>query len=128
MMYDAGNAKHVEERAKKSKLFQRQLDEHLKSVLSTNVGRAWFFDLLGRCRLFQTSFNTDPGRMAFDEGQRNIGLMLQAEIGRVYPEAFTLMMREANERDSERDTSPGSGDTSSGDSEPDGGNSGSTES
>jgi len=121
-MYDAGNAKHVDAKSKRAKYDQRQLDEYLRQMLNTNVGRWWIFDLLGRCRISQSSFNSEPGRMAFDEGQRNIGLMLQADIARVYPEAFILMMREANDRDSSRDADSGgsAGNTSSGNSDADG--------
>jgi len=42
----------------------------------------------------RTSFNNSGSVMAFNEGQRNIGLMLQAEVLEANPDAYMTMLTE----------------------------------
>ena len=46
----------------------------------------------------RTSFNASGSVMAFNEGQRNIGLMLQAEVLEASPEAYMTMLNEQRKK------------------------------
>lgn len=52
--------------------------------------------LLDSCHCFSTSFTGEPLSMAFKEGERNIGLMLTAQIMKAAPDEFILMLKEHN--------------------------------
>ena len=75
------------------------------SLMAGEAGREWMRDLLGVCAIFRTTFTGDALKSAFNEGQRNIGLMLLAGIMRACPDAYVQMMKEqdnASRRDSRR--------------------------
>ena len=55
-------------------------------------GRNWMWDILERCKVFNVSFiSGDPYATSFNEGQRNVGLSLFAQIP---PDVFATMMKE----------------------------------
>src|SRR5580765_5047525 len=77
--------------------------EHLQLLakfMSTPDGRAYFHDLLVSCHIFSTSFAPNALSMAFNEGNRNVGLRLAADITEASPDLFLQMLRESNERPS----------------------------
>lgn len=78
----------------------------LKAVLKTVEGRAVLWQILCDTGLYRSSFSSDSHVMAFNEGQRNIGLMLIDRIVTADTEAYKLMQEEANDR---RSRVPGSG-------------------
>lgn len=61
--------------------------------------RAWMFDLLAVCQMFQTSFSKSALEMAFNEGSRNVGLRLTADIMRVCPDNYVKMLREHKDKE-----------------------------
>lgn len=97
---DDQGSREVEERRRLKSLTQ------LKEVLETYDGRAVIWQILCDTGLYRSSFSNDALSMAFNEGQRNIGLLLIDRIMLVSPEAYKLMQEEANER---RKRSAGSG-------------------
>ncbi len=64
------------------------------TIMSTQAGREWMYSLLGSCHCFSSSFTGEALTMAFKEGERNIGLMLTAQIMKASPEEFVLMLKE----------------------------------
>ena len=52
--------------------------------------------LLERTGVFRTSF-TGNSETFFREGQRNVGLMLMAQIHEVCPDQYALMLKEQND-------------------------------
>ena len=67
--------------------------EDLKYVMSNKRGRRFVWRLLDRAGIYRSSF-TGNSTTFFNEGQRNIGLMLVAEIHDACPEQYTLMVKE----------------------------------
>jgi hypothetical protein len=66
------------------------------TIMSTQQGREWFHDLLSSCHCFSTSFTGESLSMAFKEGERNIGLILTAQIMKASPDEFVTMLKEHN--------------------------------
>jgi len=66
------------------------------AVMATAEGRRWIWWLLERCGVFRTSFTGDETTY-FNEGTRNVGLMVIADINALCPEQFPTMMTEAKE-------------------------------
>jgi hypothetical protein len=85
-------------KAEKREAFGRERDtDDLKSVLSTVQGRRFVWKYLEKCGVYTTSFSESPHRTMFLEGQRNIGLMLMADINAADPYLYVKMMNESKE-------------------------------
>ena len=82
--------KKQQERDKK-RIERRKND--LRKILSIPEGRRFYWELLTKAGVFRTSF-TGTSTTYFNEGKREIGLQLLAELMEVKPEAFTQMQRE----------------------------------
>lgn len=92
--YNAGDEHDVKRRKQSRKIRELQKEAALLALMGTPEGRMWMWDLLTECGIFQTSFSSDALRMAFAEGQRNIGLRRVAEINRLGPELYARMVGE----------------------------------
>lgn len=73
--------------------------EDLERVMSEKWGRRFVYRELARTGLYRTSYVAgDPSGMAFNEGQRNVGLMLVADIHAACPEQYSRMLAENDGR------------------------------
>jgi hypothetical protein len=97
--YNAGNEQHVAKRQKSQKIRDLQKKAALRRLMSDAEGRMWVWDLLVRCGAFQLSFSRDALIMAFNEGRRDIGNHLMADITRISPEMYMRMAVENQEKD-----------------------------
>jgi hypothetical protein len=102
-MYDAGNKKDVRRLEKQAKLEEQQRREIVTGIMSVAPGRRWMCELLEHCHVFSTSFSDATNRMAFMEGQREVGLHLLGDIMSACPDHYVTMMRERNERSTTAD-------------------------
>lgn len=68
--------------------------EDVRWLMSSPRGRRLVWWLLSKSGVSRTSFNNSGSVMAFNEGQRNIGLMLQAEVLEASPDAYMTMLQE----------------------------------
>jgi hypothetical protein len=100
MPYDASNRRDVRAAEKQAKLVEQQRREIVTGIMSVAPGRSWICDILESCHIFATSYNDVPYRMAFMEGQREVGIRLLTDIMGACPDHYILMMRERNERNS----------------------------
>jgi len=122
MAFNAGNRKDVREAEKHRKTWDQQQREIMVGIMSLAPGRRWMCDLLEHCHVFGTSFSLNGLGMAFNEGQREIGLRLILAINEACPDQYVTMMRERNERSTSRadgngaDSGPGPDDTGGDDS------------
>ncbi len=82
------NAKRSEESKRNQEL------NDVEFVLSTPQGRRFLWRLLGVCHVFKTSF-TGNSTTFFNEGKRDIGLRLLADINEASPDSYLKMMQEA---------------------------------
>lgn len=92
--YDPSDPRDVEERKKAIELRAIQNRRVIGDLLGTASGRNWMWSVLQRTHFLSTSFAADPQTMAFQEGERNIGLMLWAQIESASPELVALMLTE----------------------------------
>jgi hypothetical protein len=68
----------------------------IREVLNTRRGRRFYWRYLTICGVFKTS-NSDEHQIFFNEGMRNVGLQLLADVNEAAPEAYLVMLREAQE-------------------------------
>jgi hypothetical protein len=66
--------------------------------MKSRSGRRLMWRLLEMSGVFHSTFNCDALIMAFQEGKRNQGLMLLADINQVDPQGYILMANEAKAR------------------------------
>lgn len=71
--------------------------EDLTKLMDTPHGRRFMWKLLGQCGVFRLSYSGELASTSFNEGQRNIGLGLFAEIMAHCPHLYLLMADEAKE-------------------------------
>src|SRR5262245_6449683 len=103
MAYDAGNRRDVRALEKQAKLADQQRREIVTGIMSVEPGRRWMHDILTACHIVSTSFSDVGLRMAFMEGQREVGIRLLTDIMGACPDQYIQMMREANGRASSND-------------------------
>lgn len=84
------------EQVKSAQAIERVRDQQhandIREFYALPVGRRlldWLFEMTG---LFHTSFDTDALRMAFNEGQRNVGIRVLADLTAAQPTAFAEML------------------------------------
>lgn len=87
---------------------QRKVDRDLevsdfKWIAGNKRGRRFLHRLLSQCGVWRTSF-TGNSTTFFNEGQRNIGLMVLALMNEHAPESHTLMLQEHKAAKHERRT------------------------
>src|SRR5215510_15756302 len=100
MAYDASNRRDVRTAQKLAKVAEQQRKEIMNGIMSVTPGRKWMCELLETCHIFATSFSDSQLRMAFMEGQREIGLRMLSDIMAACPDQYVEMMRERNARSS----------------------------
>lgn len=83
-----------EQEKEAGQLAQLAEDEDFRSVMSSVEGRRFMWWLLGKTGLYETSF-TGNSTTFFNEGKRNIGLLLINRINDVCPEQYANMVRDA---------------------------------
>jgi hypothetical protein len=109
--YNAADRKSIRAAEKAFAIAERERGEVVVEMMATQARRRYIWDKLGEAHIFSTSFSTDPTQMAFNEGQRNQGLVLLNDIIQYCPEQFIEAMREANGRrtssDAARSPAPG---------------------
>lgn len=100
--FDAGDSHQVDTRAKRVKLAQLRADEDFRSAMGVPGFRAFMWELLTRCHLFEISADlTSPHNTYFREGERNVGLRYLNDIVRLCPDQYRVMSEEATKREEE---------------------------
>ena len=114
---NAADRKQVRAAEKAAAIAERERGEVVVEMMATPQRRRYVWDKLTESRMFETTYNDDPGRMAYLEGFRAAGIALMMDVMQYCPDQFILAMREANGRRTESDTianartSAGPGDT-----------------
>ena len=91
---DLGDEVRGKASRKKEKLRGEQEREDTRFVMSTPSGRRFLARLLERSGINRTSF-TGNANTYFNEGQRNMGLILQAELVDTDPGLYLTMLQES---------------------------------
>lgn len=84
----------IEERNQKARNARERERAGLAAVMSTPGGRLTVWRLLDMAGVYRISFTGDALWSAFNEGGRNVGNRLLAEIMADHPDEFALMMGE----------------------------------
>lgn len=95
--FDAGDERDVRKRKRETKNARFLRIETLKTIMSTPNGRQWIWWLLGETHISGTSYSDIPSRMAFMEGERNVGLKLFAELQKHCSGDYAKMVNEAQQ-------------------------------
>ncbi|EAA7333981.1 hypothetical protein E6P18_09655 [Salmonella enterica] len=82
--------------AKQQLLAQRDIDD-IQFVMGSEQGRRVIWSLLEKGQVFGACFNVDPQITAFNEGQRNLALVLFQRVMAHCPEQYLKMAAEAGE-------------------------------
>ncbi len=77
---------------------RRQELDDIEKCMKTRSGRRLLWRLLEMAGVYRSTFSQDALVMAFQEGQRNQGLMLLTDIHAVDPDGYILMAKEAKAR------------------------------
>jgi hypothetical protein len=99
-MAHLGNAKSVEESTEKAKRRRRAELEDMRAVLTLPGGRKLLWRYMGIAGIYKTSF-TGNYTTFFNEGMRQVGLEILKDVTEASPEAYLLMMQEADKRERE---------------------------
>lgn len=91
---DLDDPKKVGRKATLDRIQIRRDQEDAEFILSSLQGRRFYWKLMKKCGIFETSF-TGNNTTFFNEGMRNIGLMLLNELNEVAPQAYLQMIQEA---------------------------------
>jgi hypothetical protein len=90
-----GDIESETKRNARAKRVQAGHDSAITALMSHPETRAWVWDLLTECRVYGPVFDRSALQMAFNDGSRNVGLKLIAQIMRVAPDSYIQMSREA---------------------------------
>lgn len=82
--------------AKQQLLAQRDIDD-IQFVMGSEQGRRVIWSLLEKGQVFGACFNVDPQITAFNEGQRNLALVLFHRVMAHCPDQYLKMAAEAGE-------------------------------
>ncbi len=77
--------------------YRQQIADDFKQIMAAPHGRRFVSELLDHCRLYQASYGPDERSTCFNEGRRNVGLKILADINDICPELYAVMVNERNE-------------------------------
>lgn len=84
-------------RAREDEALQRLTEvEQLRQLMQIEPLRDFLWRALTHCRVFGSVWDANYGKMSFNEGGRNVGLWLLAEISEADPDALLQMQLKAN--------------------------------
>ena len=72
----------------------------IQAAMQHEEGRAWFYDILLFCRIFQSPYSSDPYQTYFQLGHQNIGLKILEDIQDAATKEYLSMISE-NKRNKE---------------------------
>tara|TARA_R110000868_G_scaffold317394_1_gene578215 strand:+ start:1371 stop:1670 length:300 start_codon:yes stop_codon:yes gene_type:complete len=94
--YDSNNPEHVK-KAEAKRQIETDAEVHdLRAIMESQLGRRFMWRLLEQTGLYKTSF-TGNSTTFFNEGQRNIGLWLIAQVNENCLDEYTQMVKENRE-------------------------------
>jgi hypothetical protein len=99
--YDAGEQRHVARRAKTAKATRLQDNDDFRWLMGDARGRRLVWHWLAAARIYESSMGPSPEATAFNEGRRNAGLVLLADVNRICPADYATMMVEAQPQSSD---------------------------
>ena len=96
--YDTSDPETVNKARKKSALTRSDRLEFIKAAMSHSQGRAWFYDILVFCKVFNTPYDENPYNTAFKCGEQTVGLRILDDIQTVASDEYVTMIKEQKTR------------------------------
>lgn len=97
--FDAGDRADVKDARKAVERITLRRNGVVKILMSDPDGRRWIKELLNECHIYSTSFSPEPMRMAFAEGERNVGLKILATVVAAAPAEYNFSLTEEYDND-----------------------------
>jgi len=94
LVKNAADAEQVKEAGVKEKFGRKQELNDVYNILAIPSGRRWVWRVLSDCGVFKSSF-TGNSTTFFNEGRRDIGLRILADVMEANPDAYVQMAKEA---------------------------------
>jgi hypothetical protein len=91
---NAASKKQVESAEARQRRLQAREVSDMREILSTSSGRRFLWNLMAKCKTFESVFETSS-RIAYNAGQQDIGHFLLAKIDEADAAMF-FKMREEN--------------------------------
>lgn len=93
--YDTSDNKQVNIKRKKAARTRADRLKFIQAAMQHEQGRAWFCDIINRCRVFDNTFyGEETHNTAFKLGEQNIGKMILSDVLEAAPEQYMTMMAE----------------------------------
>ena len=92
--YNAADEESVRTRKRKDEQVRDRELHDMRSVMETVEGRRFVWRLLSQAGVFRTSF-TGNSTTFFNEGMRNIGLIVMADVQEACADKYLEMMNES---------------------------------
>lgn len=93
--YDTSDNKQVNIKRKKAARTRADRLKFIQAAMQHEQGRAWFCDIINRCRVFDNTFyGEETHNTAFKLGEQNIGKMILSDVLEAAPEQYMTMMSE----------------------------------
>jgi hypothetical protein len=95
--YDTSDPAAVNKQRKKDSRTRANRLKFVQAAMSHEEGRAWFHNLLTRCRVFNHPFvSGDPHATSFRCGELNIGNQILGDIQEAAPDKYIVMIEEGS--------------------------------
>lgn len=96
--YDTSDKEQVNKVRKKASRTRADRLKFVEAGMTMPQGRAWFYDFLIRCHVFNTPFDEDPYRHAYRAGEANVGLQVLSDIQEAASQNYIKMIEENKSR------------------------------
>lgn len=95
---DVGDAAQVKEKIREARFTHERRLEILRDFLSGPEGRAWFYDFLSECGVYQNPAVVTNVHLTFHNlGEANVGRRVLAQITEADPGLYMQMLKEAQD-------------------------------
>lgn len=95
-MKECGSPDEVRQKLEEAR---REAEQDIQWLMSSERGRRLVFRLLKEARVFCSTYDAAAkdilADMAFNEGRKDIGYRVLAQVNRLAPDEYFLMMKEA---------------------------------
>lgn len=92
--YNAADEESVKTRKRKDEQVRERELHDMRTVMESVEGRRFVWRLLSQAGVFRTSF-TGNSTTFFNEGMRNMGLIVMADVQEACAEKYLVMMNES---------------------------------
>lgn len=90
-MGKTNDPRHLAEKARDEREAAHLADEDFVCLSGTPEGQRFLWRLMGRCGVFSSIWHASA-QIHFNEGQRNVGLMILTDINRLCPQVYMDMV------------------------------------